>query len=203
MADNAYSRLVGAAKVMLPLAGLALLSTMFLLARQIDPEAALPYAEVDVAALLREPRLTAPSFSGVTREGTEVLFSAATAIPGPAGQGGRASLPRLELLAPDGGRTVVTAAEGRLDPSAQLLELTGEVRIEAAGSYLVESAQMLAALDRSRVESPGPVVAQGPQGRVEAGSFTLSRNGPDAAEVLVFKSGVKLLYQPGPDRPAE
>lgn len=203
MADNAYSRLVGAAKLVLPLAGLALLSTLFLLARQIDPEAALPYADVDVAELLREQRLTAPSFAGVAEDGSEVLFAAETAVPAPDGQGGRATAPRLDLVAPDGRRTTVIAEEGRIDPSAQRLELDGAVRITAPGDYLVESARVLAALDRSSIESPGPVVATGPQGRIEAGSFLFTRDAADTPEVLVFKSGVKLLYRPGSDRPAE
>ena len=43
-----HTRLVGWLKVALPLTALAILSTLFLVARRIDPEAALPYAEVDV-----------------------------------------------------------------------------------------------------------------------------------------------------------
>ena len=51
-----HSRLVGWLKVVLPLAALAILSTLFLLADLIDPTAAIPYAEVDVEDLARDPR---------------------------------------------------------------------------------------------------------------------------------------------------
>ena len=69
-------------KVALPLTALAILSTLFLIARKIDPDAALPYAEVDIADRLREPRMTAPAFSGVTRDGAAITVTAAEARPG-------------------------------------------------------------------------------------------------------------------------
>ncbi|MGB3251218.1 MAG: hypothetical protein WBB13_18855, partial [Tabrizicola sp.] len=64
-----HTRLVGWLKVALPLTALAILSTLFLVARRIDPEAALPYAEVDVEDLAREPRMTAPTYAGTTEDG--------------------------------------------------------------------------------------------------------------------------------------
>jgi lipopolysaccharide export system protein LptC len=45
---DAHTRVVGWLKVALPLIALALLATLFLLADRIDPDDALPYAEVDV-----------------------------------------------------------------------------------------------------------------------------------------------------------
>ena len=58
---DGWSRLVAALKVLLPLAALAILSTLFLVSNRINPEDALPYADVDVEARLREPRITAPT----------------------------------------------------------------------------------------------------------------------------------------------
>jgi lipopolysaccharide export system protein LptC len=76
-----HSRIVGWAKVILPLAALGILSTLFLFARTIDPEDAIPYAEVDVEDRIREPRLTAPTYSGVTSDGSAVTFQAVEARP--------------------------------------------------------------------------------------------------------------------------
>ncbi|MBL9052753.1 MAG: hypothetical protein JNN02_03385, partial [Tabrizicola sp.] len=45
---DAHTRVVTWLKVLLPLAALAILSTLFLLADQINPDDALPFAEVDV-----------------------------------------------------------------------------------------------------------------------------------------------------------
>lgn len=204
LGDNAHSRLVGTLKLALPLAALVLLSTLFLLSRRHDPEAALPYARVDVGELLREPRLTAPTYSGVTREGDEVVFSAETAYPGaPAeGSGARAIAPLLRLIAPGGGETRAEAEEARIDPAAQLLVLAGDVRVQTAQGYRLQSAEVRASLDRSRLESPGAVTAEGPQGTIAAGSFTLTRGAEPGQEVLVFNGGVKLLYRPATPSPA-
>jgi lipopolysaccharide export system protein LptC len=73
---NRYSRLVGGLKVVLPIAALALLSTLFLLSDPPDPDRALPYAEVDVAQLARELRLTQPRFAGVLPDGREITLVA-------------------------------------------------------------------------------------------------------------------------------
>lgn len=202
LADNAHSRLVGALKVLLPLTALVLLSTLFLLSRRVDPEAALPYARVDIADLLRDPRLTAPTYSGISREGDEVIFSAATAHPaGTDGSGARAVDPVLRLIGTDGAETRVVATEARIDPAAQVLVLSGAVRLDSANGYTVQSGEMIARLDRSRIDSPGAVTAEGPQGRISAGGFTLTRDAEPGHEVLVFNGGVKLIYLPAAASP--
>lgn len=202
LTDAAHSRLVGALRVLLPLAALVLLSTLFLLARGRDPDAALPYAQVDIAQMLRDPRLTAPTYSGVTRDGDEVIFSAETAHPGGSdGTGARAVAPVLRLIGPDGAETRAVAAEARIDPAAGVLVLTGAVRLDSATGLRLDSGALHVLLDRSRMESPGPVVAVGPQGRIEAGSATLTRGGQPGQEVVVFNGGVKLLYRPEASSP--
>jgi lipopolysaccharide export system protein LptC len=76
-----HSRVVGWLKVALPLAALAILSTLFLLSDRIDPEDALPYAEVDVEELAREPRMTAPTYAGMTTDGAALSLTAVEARP--------------------------------------------------------------------------------------------------------------------------
>ena len=58
---NRRSVIVAWLRVLLPLGALAVLSTLFLLSRKPDPDAAIPYARVDAEALARQPRVTAPS----------------------------------------------------------------------------------------------------------------------------------------------
>ena len=86
-----HTRVVGWLKVMLPLTALAILSTLFLVARRIDPEAALPYAEVDVEDLAREPRMTAPTYAGTTEDGASVTLTADEARPAAEGQPAQAA----------------------------------------------------------------------------------------------------------------
>lgn len=81
MATDRHTQIVGWLKVTLPLMALAILATLFLLADRIDPEAALPYAEVDVEGLAREPRMTAPTYAGTTSDGAALTLSANEARP--------------------------------------------------------------------------------------------------------------------------
>ncbi|MFN3936800.1 MAG: LPS export ABC transporter periplasmic protein LptC [Gemmobacter sp.] len=200
---GAYSRIVGALKLGLVLGGLALLSTVFLLSRGREPGDVLPYSEADLDALLREPRMTAPEYTGLTRDGAAIRLTAGMAqtLPDATGGGGRAAEPRLLLVTEGGGRTEARAAEARIDRNRGVLVLSGDALIETSSGWRVESATLVAALDRTRVESPAPVVGSGPPGRIEAGAMVIERPDRDRAEVLVFKDGVRLLYRPGHSDP--
>ncbi|MBC7158325.1 MAG: hypothetical protein H5U20_12585, partial [Rhodobacteraceae bacterium] len=111
--DNAYSRVIAWLKLLLPLAALALLSTLFLVARTIDPTRAIPTAEVDVADLARDPRVRAPDYTGVTADGGALRVVAETAWPDLDGQARMAArVVRGELVTPDGARYEMTALEG-------------------------------------------------------------------------------------------
>ena len=76
---DTHSRVVAWLKIALPLAALAVLATLFLLADRIDPDDALPYAEVDVEDRARTPRMTAPTYAGVTSDGARTELTAASA----------------------------------------------------------------------------------------------------------------------------
>ncbi|MDP3339096.1 LPS export ABC transporter periplasmic protein LptC [Frigidibacter sp.] len=193
--DNIHSRLVAWLKVILPLAALALLSTMFLVSRGIAPEDALPYSEVDVEELAREPRLTAPRYSGVTLDGAALSVTAEVARPdvGGAGQASATAL-TARLETPDGITTDIAASDGQLDTAAGLLMLTGDVQIAASSGYAITTGALTAALDQTLLTSPGAVVATAPMGRIDAGAMRMTSQ--DGDYVLVFNGGVKLVYEP-------
>ena len=198
MATDRHTRLVGWLKVALPLTALAILSTLFLLARRIDPEAALPYAEVDVEDLAREPRMTAPTYAGTTEDGSALTLSADEARPAAEGSAAQAARLRLELATPDGGRTELVAAEARMDDTTRQVVLSGGVTLTTSTGYRLETAEVAAKLDRTGLESRAPVKATGPAGEITAAGMVLSQdNRTPGAYVLVFKGGVRLVYQPG------
>lgn len=202
--DNAHSRLVGWLKLGLPLAALALLSTLFMVARTLDPDDALPYAQVDIEELLRDPRLTAPSFSGMTRQGDEIAFTAETAHTRSDGvTGARAVKPVLRLIAPDGATTEVHADQAVMRPDENRMVLSGGVEIATSTGYRLQSAELLAKLDQTALESREPVTASAPMTEISADSMLLARDTRDAPEVLVFKGTVRLIYQPPKDSPPE
>lgn len=195
---DAHSRAVGWLKVALPLTALAILSTLFLLADRIDPEDALPYAEVDVADLAREPRMTAPTYAGTTSDGAAVTLRAEEARPEAEGSPASVDRLRLELAMPDGGSSSLSAANAVIDQAAKQVILSGGVVLETSTGYRMETAGMVAQLDRSGLESRGEVAATGPAGEIRADGMTLGQdNRTPGGYVLVFKGGVRLIYQPG------
>lgn len=193
MADNLHSTVVAWLKVVLPLAALGILSTLFLVARTIDPEDALPFAEVDIEDRLREPRLTMPTWAGVTDDGAALSVTADEARPGTAPDG-PALAQRIEarLDLPDGGTATLQAASGSLDAAAGVLTLAGGVVVTTPTGYRIETEALTAALDRTRLESGSAVSGTGPLGRLSAGSMMMTRG--DAGYVLRFAGGVKLIY---------
>lgn len=195
---DTHSRVVGWLKVALPLAALAILSTLFLLADRIDPDEALPYAEVDVEDLAREPRMTAPSYAGTTSDGAALSLTAAEARPGAGSDPAAALGLRLELATPDGGRTELLAAQAVMDQTARQVILSGGVTVTTSTGYRLQTDAVAARLDRSGLESQGAVTAQGPAGEIAAGRMELGQdNLTPGAYVLVFKDGVRLVYQSG------
>lgn len=204
-----HSRVVGWLKVVLPLAALVLLSTIFLVADRIDPGAAIRYAEVDVEDLVRDQRMTAPTYAGTTSDGTAITMTAVAARPANGTRMAGATDVTVRLDMPGGGRTDIRANEAELDTAADELHLTGAVQIDTSSGYRILTETLNAALDRSGAASDSAVTATGPQVTIDADSFTLS-HGPaagsddsSAAEdgaapyLLVFSGSVKLVYEPG------
>ncbi|WP_145104955.1 hypothetical protein [Cereibacter sediminicola] len=196
--DNLHSRLVAWLKIVLPLAALAVLSTLFLVARTINPDDAIPYAEVDVEGLVREPRITAPTWAGITSDGAALSVEAAEARPGQtAGEEGRAASLHARLETPDGAVASLVAATGSLDGEARLLRLGGGVELETSTGYHLTTEAMTAGLDETDVRSVGALEATGPAGRIDAGSMRLSEDpGAPGSYVLTFGNRVKLVYDP-------
>lgn len=188
--NDSHSRVVFLLKVILPLAALAILSTLFLISRTIDPSDAIPYATVDVADRIREPRMTAPAYAGVTTDGASLTVTADQASP----DTGAATALRADLKTPDGASTSFHAANGLLDPQAKTLTLSDGVQITTSAGYTITTQSLISALDHTEVTAADTITATSPMGAITAGSMSLTQT--DGAYVLRFKNRVKLLYQP-------
>jgi lipopolysaccharide export system protein LptC len=198
MAADRHTQVVGWLKVALPLLALAVLATLFLLADQIDPDAALPYAEVDVVDRAREPRMTAPSYAGTTSDGASLTLTADEARPETPDAPAAAEGIVLKLETPDGGRTELRSATAEIDQAQRQLILSGGVTVVTGTGYRMETPEVLARMDRTGLESRGAVSATGPVGDLEAGGMVLTQDPqiPDSY-VVVFNQGVRLVYRPG------
>ena len=195
-AGDGHSRLVFWLKIVLPLIALAILSTLFLVSRNIGGDGTVPFSDVDLDALARDPQLTAPEYSAMTRDGAALTVKSDLARPTSSGVIASALAARYELQ--DGQRIDLSAAQGNFDEAAGTLTMSGGVRVETSAGYRLETGDLTGRLDRTQLSAPGMVVAEAPFGRIEAGSMQLDRadgNGGDS--ILVFKDRVRLVYEPG------
>ena len=195
-----YSRLVLWLKVTLPLLGLAILSTLFFVAETLDPDAAIPYAEVDVERILREQGMTAPTFGGVTSDGVEIALSASAVRPGQ----DSASLLTAGALAAHlnlagRGQLEIAAPEGIIDTVSGLATLQGGAVLESSTGFRVETDRIMTSYLEASAIAEGEVRATGPAGTLTAGAMELTKRQDDTpGYLLVFKNGVRLLYEPQP-----
>lgn len=197
---DTYSRMVRWLKVALPLTALAILSTLFFVADTLDPDAAIPYADVDVERLLREQGVTKPAFGAVTEDGIAISLSADSIRPG-SEQRDRLTGTALSatLTWPDKGQVAITSPEGIVDVSGGEAILQGGATLSSSAGYTVKSDRIVARMDEASVVTDGSLSATGPAGTLTAGRMELRRQAnADGGYLLVFKDGVRLLYRPQP-----
>lgn len=194
--DNLHSRLVAVLKIVLPLAALAVLSSLFLFSRGIKPEDAIPYASVDVEDRLREPRMTDAGLSGVTPDGAAVTLSAGEARPATDGAPATALGIKGNLATPDGATTEIVAMQARMDPAGKSVELSGGVELRSSAGYVIQAPGFGLALDRTWLQSRGPVAVESPMGQLTAETMRLDRQDGTGPYLLVFNGGVRLIYDP-------
>lgn len=195
--ENLHSKLVVWAKVTLPLLALVLLATLFLFSRKIDPTDAIPYADVDVEERAREPRLTQPTYAGVTSDGSALTIAAAEARPDSATGVGTANAIVGKLETPDGARVDMVATNGVLDTEAGTMTLDGGVSLKTTTGFSIQTKSLIAKLDQTSLSSPNTISAETPMGRLDAEEMTLNQDPKQpTAYLLVFKGRVKLLYTP-------
>lgn len=198
--NPARSRLVTVLKLVLPLSALALMSSVFLLARPVDPERAIERAEIDVAERARDPRLTGARFAGVTEDGSALRIETETARTDPlAALRFHVSGLELHLDGPRDNRVFLRADEGLIDRAAGHFSMQGGIEITADPGYSLRSEQLRGALDRTWIDLPQGIEGTAPAGEIRAGSLTIQRaKAPSSGNRLVFSGGVRLIYQPEP-----
>lgn len=195
--DNFHSRFVAWMKIILPLAALGLLSTLFLISRNFDPTKSIPIAEIDLEQRAQDQGATNAAFAGVTRGGDEVLLKAEAARPD-------ADDPRLihaetisaQIKLKSGAVIDVTSDRADMHQSRYSATLEGNVVLETSTGYRMTSDQIDTRFDDLYAETPGPVEGYGPPGELSAGRMVLQGDqAPDSAHLL-FTDGVKLIYTP-------
>ncbi len=196
-ADNRYTLLVTWLKIVLPLIALAILSSIFLISRRVDPGTTLPATDSDLADRIREPRLTDPVFTGVAPDGAAVTVTADDMRP-IAGSQTEGTARALNVTVETTGGDILTLAAplGRLDSAAQTLALSGGATLVAERGYSLAAPEMTGSLPRSELTATGGVTVESPFGTIRSDHMRMTRN-PARPEthIVDFIGAVRLIYQ--------
>lgn len=190
-----YSKFVGALKILLPLAALVLLSTMFMLSR--GQESALELASFlgrDGEDAL-QVGMSAPKFSGATEQGDHVSIQAVHAKPE---LGGLISATQItaDLDLTKGGEISLVAAEALIDDTQSQLDLIGAVEITTSTGYVARTQILKMQTDRIAGETQSPVEASGPAGVLSADRLVFTQDDETGDVQMHFTGNVKLVYEP-------
>lgn len=192
---RSYSRLIAWLKVILPLAAIGLLSTLFLLSRSSDPLSNLPFSEIDLQEIASSQRITRPSFAGATAEGDLIAFTADSAEPKGDGMLNATTLAaQIDLIT---GQSIgFTAGTGVVNRGTDTALLQDDVVITSSLGYRISTDALETGMEVIRAETLGPVDAVGPPGTFSAGHMQLTTD-PDTGDAyFVFTDGVDLVYDP-------
>ncbi|WP_425100750.1 hypothetical protein [Tropicibacter sp. S64] len=193
--DGLYSRVIAWLKILLPLAALVLLSTLFLLSRSADQTLNMPYAGDRIGDGTNREQVSAPYFAGTTDNGDMLTLTARTAVPESDGEI-RAEDLTARMRMTSGSEINLTALHAIVRGGGTWADLTGGVRIESSTGYVLMTENLGTAVDRIEAESGGPVQGEGPLGTLEAGKMRIETVGEGGDVQLLFTDGVKLVYTP-------
>ena len=196
-ARDSYSRMVSLLKVALPLAALALLSTLFLLARAMDTDTEIPFADIEIQERLRDQQLTGPFFSGTTQTGDQISFSAQKLITLQDSVGtNRAEEVLAKLETVQGATFQLKADVAELDIADNAAVLTGAVSVVTSTGYRVNTDQLTSLISTLDVTAPQTVEATGPLGTFTAGNMRIFSPNDGENTQMLFSGVGKRGYTP-------
>lgn len=201
--ETFHSRVVAGLKVLLPLTALGLLSTVFLLSRSANDEPDLTFFD-DASEIPERDTVTAPYYTGSTREGHAVSITAESAKPMPDDPAGvLADRPSAAFRLTDGSRINIVADSAAVNEPADFMALRGDVVIDSSTGYVMRTAELQSALRSITADAPQGLTGTSPIGDLSAGALRIRETGGEGEVQLFFTNGVKLVYQPASQAPEE
>ncbi len=200
--DNLYSRFVSLAKIILPLIGLAILSSLFLFSKSNEPGSGIRLSDADLSEFASKERITGPRFAGMTPSGIAIQLSADQASPATdGGHAFNASDLRAKVEMPDGATIDIQANRGEVNSLTKQAQLTDGITLKTSLGYVATAHGLTFALDKLDIQSQGELTAVGPLGEISAGNLHVTAQTTKGLEnptgyLLVFQNGVKLIYKP-------
>ncbi len=194
---QARTRLVFWAKILLPLAGLALLAALFLSARDRGDLSDL-FTPEELARLSAGLRLDNPRLAGVTKNGEPFAIRADWVLPdGAVPHHLQVARPVGEVTLSDGTRLTLRAEKGHVDRIRRTVRLEDRVELRWSDGYRLTTGRMDIDVGAETAVAPGPVRIEGTQGSLAAGRMRVrsGENGLSDGNIW-FENGVRVVFIP-------
>lgn len=189
-----YSKFVVWAKVALPIAGLVLLSTMFLFSGKVDVTDSLPYTTLNVEQLIEEQRISNPYLEGQTTNGKSFTVTASYAKPD---QENNETFFAENLAVTVTDENIGTGIEMRSDRgqiSQDRIIFEGGIIAQLGGELTISAQSLEIDLQKLTIQSQEPLTMKSNFGTFEGNSVYADVSG--AKPVVKFPNGVEMRYQP-------
>jgi lipopolysaccharide export system protein LptC len=188
-----YSKFTSLLKVALASTAVALMSSVFLLARAPVKDGSILYAEYEQVA--REQRMSELQSGGLSDDGSIVKLDALVAVA--KGDVTTAETLTANIVSADGTYIDIRASAGEINSATQTLRLTDLVWLKTSSSYEMETFGLTADMNTGRIVSDGAVEVQAPYGTLTAGQLIIETPVDSEGQKMVFQNGVELVYIPG------
>lgn len=194
-ADNRYSQFVTAAKIILPLLALGLLSSLFLISNAPEGDQTIPFSDLELEEIVEGQRILRPRYQTVLDSGATARFSAESARPDLTDPDRfMASEISGRVVQLDGIQIDIRGAEGVMDNTRRTIRIEGGLRLSRTDGFTLSTDGAEASLDGQRAETTGDVIVLGPGLTLSAGRALMQPDPETGSREVVFTDGVKLVY---------
>lgn len=186
---SAHDRLIGAARVLLPVSVAVLAGVLAFAPVTIGRDLSFILSKDRVAVARERMRITRASYRGSDGKGQPFRLDAASAVQATS----RDPIIRLHTL--DGhivlasGPATITGQQGRYDPNTQRLAIDGPVRFDGTGGYHIVTENVLLDMTTKILVSRGPA-----SGTIPTGTFAADRMRADLDTKVVDLVGRARLH---------
>lgn len=196
-ADNAYSQFVALTKIVLPIVGLGLLSSLFLLSDQERDVGELPYSEVELEEIAENQSISGPVYQTTLDNGSSVRLRARTARPILTDPGTYKAVDLTGVMTTlSGDEITLDGGLAHVDQNARTATVEDGLRIVHSNGFVLTAQSGTSSFDGTRATSEGNVIVEGDNIKISAARAEFQQNPEKQSQVVVFSGGVTVLYTP-------
>jgi len=190
-----HTRVVAVAKIALPLIGVGLMATMFLVTGEVDFQGGLQLSDVTLDLAHEGMQITNPELVGANLDGDRFRVEAEQVFPdSPLMETVIAERVQAEIAFATGQSAEITAGAATINTVERKVSFADGARMTTSDGYAFDVTSLDIDLDAGTVRSDDPSQAEGPPGEISAGRLDMvTLSGEDGENRMIWLSdGVKV-----------